>query len=185
MPGRGSWKRSLEFWVRWERREKRNFGVPVISPWAATLAVKGAEYTCRENTNSHLKTTQRAPSMHVPCSTQHVPHHTQHVPHRIQHIPGSIQHAPSMYPYRAACSRHPACIQHAAPCTTHHTPRSSILNMGRKYPHPHPYLSSFSVLEGSTRLPSTPGWKGDLGLLGWGVQLRDSPGLSTSILLGS
>lgn len=52
-------------------------------------------------------------------------------------------------------------------------------------PHPQSYLSSLSALEGSTRLPSTPGWKGDLGVLGWGVQLRDSPGLSTSDLLGS
>lgn len=54
---------------------------------------------------------------------------------------------------------------------TQHTALGSI---------PRPHLSSLSVLEGSTRLPSTPGWKGDFGVLGWGAQLRDSPGLSTS-----
>jgi hypothetical protein len=48
-----------------------------------------------------------------------------------------------------------------------------------------PHLSSFSKPDGSARLPSTPGWKGDLGDLDWGVQLGVSPGLSTSGLLCS
>jgi hypothetical protein len=39
-PGRGSWKHGLEFWVRRVRKEKRGFGVPVISPWAATLTIR-------------------------------------------------------------------------------------------------------------------------------------------------
>lgn len=195
MPGRGSWEHNWEFWGRWERREKRDFGVPVISPWAATLAVKkGAEYTCKEKTNFHLKTTtQRAPKTHTRThtarTTQHAPRRTQHVPRHTQHVPRSVHAAPSTHPARtrtAARTQHARSTQHAS-STQHvpHAPRSSILNVGRKYLHPHPYLSSFSVLEGSTRLPSTPGWKGDLGLLGWGVQLRDSPGLSASGLLGS
>lgn len=34
------WKHSLEFWVKRKRKEKRGLGVPVISPWAATLAIR-------------------------------------------------------------------------------------------------------------------------------------------------
>lgn len=45
-----------------------------------------------------------------------------------------------------------------------------------------PHLSSFSMLVGSTRLPS---WKGDLGVLGWEAQPGASLGLSASGLLCS
>lgn len=62
------------------------------------------------------------------------------------------------------------------------TSQKCILNLGGALTPKTTHLSSFSTLEGSTRLPS---WKGDLGLFGWGAQPGVSLGLSASGLLCS
>lgn len=62
---------------------------------------------------------------------------------------------------------------------------ASAVQEGRTFIPKTPHLSSFSTLDGSTRLPSTPGWKGDLEVLGWGAQPGVSPGPSASGLLCS